>query len=179
MIGNRRVFTKPKFGRNVLIVNVWIAVVIGLLTNAWAWGIELGDMPSASDSAAKESVLAFEQRRCAAMIAGDIRTLEYLLADDLIYVHASSRIDDKASFLAQIKSGALKFERILRDDVTVRVCNFTSAIITGRARVFVNSKGESKEIHIRFTNVWVRSDAQSDDWRFTTWQATKIPPVDG
>ncbi len=134
-------------------------------------------MTSASDSAAKECILAFEQRRCAAMIAGDIRTLEYLLSDDLIYVHASSRIDDKASFLAQIKSGALKFERIERDDVTVRICNCTSAIVTGRARVFVNSKGEAKEIYIRFTNVWVRADARAGDWQLATWQATKIPPA--
>jgi hypothetical protein len=113
------------------------------------------------------------------MVSGDIGTLEKLLADDLVYVHASSRVDDKESFLASLKSGALKFERIERDELIVRLYNSKSAIVTGRARVFVRSKGEAKEIHIRFTNVWVRADGSTDDWRFATWQATKIPPADG
>lgn len=132
---------------------------------------------TASNASVDVDIRALEDQRCNAMVAGDIGVLGRLLGDDLFYVHASSRVDTKSSFLSSLQSGTLKFERIERDDVIVRSYNATAAIVTGRAKVFVRSKGEVKEVHIRFTNVWTRPDAHSGDWRFVTWHAAKLPPA--
>jgi hypothetical protein len=48
---------------------------------------------------AEPAVLAAEKARTTALVQGDIATLEKLLADDLTYVHASGKVDTKASFL--------------------------------------------------------------------------------
>ena len=122
----------------------------------------------------RSEILALEEQRCNAMIAADLATLDRLIADDLHYVHGSSRTDDKSSFLAALKSGTIKYLAIARDEVNVRLYNATSAIVTGRAKINVRSKGEDKEIHVRFTNVWARPDAGSGAWKWVNWQATKI-----
>lgn len=125
--------------------------------------------------AIEKDILALEERRSAAMIAADIATLDRLIADDLYYVHGSSRVDDKKSFLASLQSGTIKFLQIERKDVKVRLYNATSAIVTGQAKINVRSKGEDKKIRIRFTNVWTRPDARGREWKWVTWQATKMP----
>lgn len=59
------------------------------------------------------SILKFEARRQQALISADICTLETLLADELIHIHSTGMVHDKAQFLHHITAmgGFVSIER--------------------------------------------------------------------
>ena len=69
---------------------------------------------------AKKAVLAAEQAFVDAMIKADKAALEKLLADDLVYVHSSSKAETKAEVLQVIASGSATYESMEFRDTTVR-----------------------------------------------------------
>jgi len=66
--------------------------------------------PAAADIATMNEVIAFERKMEAAVVRGDVRTLEPMLADDFIFTHgdgwvtggAPLKTDTKASWLAYV-----------------------------------------------------------------------------
>jgi ketosteroid isomerase-like protein len=80
-------------------------------------------------------------------------------------------VDDKASYLAGIKSGKFDFKAIKRSDVTVRVIG-DSALVAGRAQISVRSSGVDRELDSRFLIVWVK---RSGGWQAAAWQSTPVP----
>ena len=69
---------------------------------------------------AQDEVSKLEERRCAAMTASDLATLESLLADTLTYTHSSAVVDDKASYVESIRSGRVKYLKVERFDTHSR-----------------------------------------------------------
>ena len=54
-------------------------------------------------------VLAAEEARCAATVAGDADALDALLHDDLRFGHLSGRWDTKADFLERVRAGSFEY----------------------------------------------------------------------
>ena len=48
------------------------------------------------------AILAAEQRRCAAMLAGDNAALDAVLHQDLHFSHATGAVDDKIAYMAKM-----------------------------------------------------------------------------
>ena len=137
-----------------------IAVAIVLLaTNTWS-----------ARTDAKEEILLLEDQRIHAMIAGDIDTLDRILADDLTYVHSGGQLESKEEFLGRLKSGDLKYRAMPREDVAVRILG-CAAVVTGRATVDVQSKGENLTLALRFTDVYVK---RAGRWQLLAWQSSRI-----
>ena len=67
-----------------------------------------------------DEIIALEDRRIEAMTKGDVQALEEILADDLIYIHTTARIDTKSSFIEAISSGRSNYRSVEREDVKVR-----------------------------------------------------------
>ena len=65
--------------------------------------------PRASGSSA---VLDAEQARTAAMVAGDVDTLDRLLDDECLYVHSSGAIDTKTAYLDRLRDGTLIYRSV-------------------------------------------------------------------
>jgi ketosteroid isomerase-like protein len=65
-----------------------------------------------------------------AMVRGDGETLERIMAEDFLFTYPLEG-DDKAQFIDDITSGALKIEHISRGQVSVRVFGGT-AVLTAR-----------------------------------------------
>jgi ketosteroid isomerase-like protein len=120
---------------------------------------------------ALDEIRALEDRRVQATISDDLATLEALLSDDLIYTHSSARLDDKASFLESIRSGAVRYRSIVRDDIRMRA-HGDAVFVNGEARLEVLIAGKPKSLHLRYSNVWVNTGS---GWRFALWHATPIP----
>ena len=118
-----------------------------------------------------DEIIALENRRIEAMIKGDIKALEEILADDLIYTHTTARIDTKSSFTEAISSGRTKYRSMEQDDVKVRQYGDT-AVVTGHARVHVEANGREIKFQIRFIDVYAK---RNDVWRMVAWQSTKLP----
>jgi ketosteroid isomerase-like protein len=126
---------------------------------------------AAGATAADEAVLKAEQQRFAAMRSADASTLEKLLAPELSYTHSNASVQDKAAFIADIKSGAIKYLMIEPADMKVHVLGNT-AVVTGGASVHVIQNGADLTFRIRYTNVHVN---RAGSWQMVAWQATRLP----
>lgn len=124
-----------------------------------------------SDEIEMDEILELENRRTEAMIKQDVPALDDILADDLSYTHTSARVENKAEFIAALRSGRTKYQAIERDDVKVRQYGDT-AVVTGHANMQVNRNGRDSRFEIRFLNVYAK---RQDVWRMVAWQSTKLP----
>jgi hypothetical protein len=72
----------------------------------------------------ESEIKSLEVRRFQAMMAADLPALENLLSDDLVYTQASGWRQNKAEFLASIRTGEMQYHSIT--SVTLR-CASTAA----------------------------------------------------
>ena len=124
------------------------------------------------NSSASEELRRAEDSRVEALVNGDVPRLEKLLGDDLTYTHSTGVKESKAEFLQRIQSGQLKYDSMQhQNDVSVRRYGDTG-VLTGTSRVKVRARGQTLNLHIRFTEVWVKRDRRS--WQLVAWQATRV-----
>jgi uncharacterized protein (TIGR02246 family) len=114
---------------------------------------------------------SLEDRRCAALIQGDVARLAELLSDDLLWTHSSARQDTKSSFLAALGEGSTRYLEIERSEEKIRVRGDV-AVVTGVADMRAIVKDEEKVLRNRYLNVWTREDGR---WRMLAWQSTAAP----
>jgi len=110
-------------------------------------------------------------RRFKALTQSDLATLDRMLADELIYTHSNAHVDTKASYLASIRSGQLKYTSIVPDELSVRVYGET-AVITGQAAFTSETNGQAATMRLRFTDVYVHRDGR---WQQVAWESTRVP----
>ena len=111
-----------------------------------------------------DDVLAAQDSKFAAQMAGDLAALAEILADDLTYIHANGQPDDKAAFLAgPVRDGYLS---IVRSEGSVRRYGDV-AIITGTADI---QPIPELRFMARFTDVWQK---RGDRWINVAWQSTR------
>jgi ketosteroid isomerase-like protein len=117
-----------------------------------------------------ETVLDLDRIRRDAMTKADVATLGELFADDMVWIHATARIDTKAGLLDAIGSGSTKYLSIDVTDETVR--DFGDVVLVGGiAAMAAEIKGETRELRNRFTIVWVRRGVS---WQVVNWQSTSV-----
>lgn len=116
-------------------------------------------------------IRALEDRRYAAMIAGDAAALEDLLADDLRYTHSNAVVDTKASLMGLLATGKLTYRatRPVIDDVFIYGA---AALVVGSVELDVTAGGADRTVRVRYTNLWVNTEGR---WRFAAWQSTPQP----
>jgi type II secretory pathway pseudopilin PulG len=126
-----------------------------------------------ANAKAEQQVLQAEKDRFAAMIKVDEAALNRLLADDLTYTHSNANMQTKAQFIADLKSGAIKYVSVVpsEPDWKVRVYG-TVAIVSGVAAVNVIDHGNNLKFKIRYTNDHVN---RSNSWQMVNWQSTRFP----
>ena len=115
--------------------------------------------------------LAAEDARYAAQMKNDFAAMERLFGDDLVYVHSSTVIDTKASFIESMRSGAVRYHKMTRGDVKVRAYGCI-AIISGAGSFEVTARGQDMRLDLLFTAVWAKRAAGV---QFVSWQATRLP----
>ena len=84
-----------------------------------------------------------EERRCKAIVAGDIASLETMLSDDLVHVHTVGLIDDKASYLAGIRD-RLEVQSVERGPLAIRRYG-TAAVMTGELTNTVRRRADGPD----------------------------------
>lgn len=129
-----------------------------------------GEPDRAEKSGDQLEVLAVEQRRFEAMKQADIQALDRMLADDVIYVHASGMMETKRQHLEALSSGALRYLSIEPQDMKVRLYG-DAAVVNGRAKMVVHAGGNDIPLDLRYTEVYVK---QEGHWRLAAWQSTRI-----
>jgi ketosteroid isomerase-like protein len=112
-----------------------------------------------------------EATRRDAMLAGDVDALAALLADDLIWIHASSKTDSKASFLQGFRDGALACFRL---DYTPALTRLFAGggMVTGTVEMEVAVDGARRSQISRYTCLWTD---QGEGARLALCQSTRLP----
>jgi hypothetical protein len=149
------------------------------ITGLLFWGAMLGVVASGgagaadcSDAVTAAEAVAAEDARYAAQTTEDFAAMERLLGDDLVYIHSSTVVDTKASYIQLIRSGEVHYRVMKRDDVTVRTYGCV-AILSGHANYDVTIKGKDVAVELRFHSIWAKRNGQL---QFISWQATRVPP---
>lgn len=118
-----------------------------------------------------DEALAAEAARYAAQTANDFAAMERLFADDLVYIHSSTAVDTKASFIESMRSGTVRYHRMTPGDITVR-CYGGLAVISGRTGFEVTARGQAMTMDLLFHALWAK---RPSGLQFVSWQATRLP----
>jgi saccharopine dehydrogenase-like NADP-dependent oxidoreductase len=146
-----------------------LGALVGLVCALAAHGL----FADARDTAEITQVLTAEQTRVAALDAEDVPALEKIMADDETYVHASGKVDTKASFLDAIRSGQLHYVSWTPKSMQVRTAGKDAAVVNGEYAVRVTDtrvQPQPFDISIFFLAVYARRDGR---WQQIAWQSTR------
>jgi hypothetical protein len=127
----------------------------------------------ASDTAKiTKDIVTLDSERADAQVRGDFATLDRVLGNDLTYIHASGLVQNKAEFIADLKSGKRTYTSIKNSDVNVRLLKGT-AVITARSEIHVIHEGKENDLSIRVTEVYALRKAR---WQLIAYQSTRVTP---
>src|SRR5258705_6401809 len=146
----------------------------GLLIGFAILGVTAAGTAGAEDCGGKvtaDEALAAEDARYAAQTGNDFDALQKLIGADLVYIHSSAIVDNKATYIDSQRSGAVKYRVMRRSDVTVRTYGCV-AIISGLGNFDVTVKGQDLAVEIRFHSIWAKRDK---GLQFVSWEATRTP----
>ena len=115
---------------------------------------------------------ALEDKRHAAMLAGDTATLAELLHDEPLYMHSTGGSDSKESYIAGLTDRMFEYNKVERDDQTVRV-HGDVGMIYYHMQADVMIRGNPRHLDNRLLAVWVRDDGT---WQLIGLQSGSIPP---
>jgi len=104
-----------------------------------------------------EQVDAMEARLREAMLASDVKAIDGLLADDLVFTNQAGQRLTKADDLAAHASGLLKIERMDISDQRMRPSG-TCAIVTLVADVAGLYDGQRFSGRFAYTRIWEPAD---------------------
>lgn len=120
----------------------------------------------------QEEVRTADTARIMATIAGDAARLEPLLSDSLSYGHADGRVQNKADFLAAVKTVRVKYEAYDYEEQHIARISDDVATMTGRAKLRATAGGKSVSFTLRFLAVWRR---ETNTWRLCAYQSVPLP----
>jgi ketosteroid isomerase-like protein len=128
-----------------------------LLNAAWA-------------ASAEEELKKLETDRAAAVVKGDVATLEKQTSDDYTLINMNGQMSDKSQMVNAFKTGQSKLTSDELSDMKVRVYGNT-AVITGKADVNGTLGGKDATGQIMFTRVYVKKGGQ---WQSVAFQQTRV-----
>ena len=128
-------------------------------------------IPVAATADPAGDVERMEQERIQAVIDADMPVLNAIYADDFFYNLAGGNTLTKSEYPPRYESGELKVNKSESEDRDIRVYGNT-ALVTGIVHVNATIKGEIRDLHLRYLNVWIK---RTNGWVLVARQATNLP----
>lgn len=119
---------------------------------------------------ANGDIAEVNQKRFQLMTQNDLAALAPMLADDLVYIHSTGRMESKPQFLGSLRSGALRYRSIDASETVIRTWGNT-ATVTGRAKLAVTTGRGDSDLDVRYTAVY---RSKRGRWQLVSWQSTRI-----
>lgn len=113
-----------------------------------------------------------EERRRVAMLASDVRALQALLDDALIYLHSTGQRDSRASFLAKLGQGQLRYDGLNLELTSAYGAN-KFLLAQGRMDARIRVEGVERQVNSHYEAVWMRTP---EAWVCIAIQSY-LPPV--
>jgi uncharacterized protein (TIGR02246 family) len=152
--------------RSTLMSKLFLVVLASLFTG---W---LSPPPaSAQDRNVEQQIAALTDEMIQANLKDDTSFYEKHYADDATIVHGNGKLFSKDQEIADLKSGALKYDSIDVRERTIRVYRDTAVV--NMLLTFKGSLGGQAfgPINLRRTVVWV---SQNGAWKVVAWQVTRV-----
>jgi len=121
----------------------------------------------------KREVEALEEKWRTAQLAGDVATMDKMLADDFIGISMSGQVNTKQQQLDRVRTRKLMISKIQLSDMKVKLVG-SVAIVTSVADVEGTSEGASVQGKYRYTRVY--QHLPTGEWKITSFEATRIAP---
>jgi len=118
----------------------------------------------------EQEVIAADDRRFQAMIKQDWAALDASLADDLVYVHSSARVESKKEHISNLQAGKPNYRGASPRERKVRMKGDVG-IVNGVSDMHVENAGKEQRFTIRYLAVYARG---AGGWQMTAWQSTKV-----
>lgn len=116
-------------------------------------------------------VLAADDRRRAANVAGDAATLEPLLTADFTYTHSNGFREGREPYLARIRTAQVDYLEMTRVSADVRLYG-NIALIDGLARMTYRlaSRSAPNTLETLYLAVWTN---HGEGWQLTAYASTE------
>lgn len=122
----------------------------------------------------KSAVMRSEEIRVYSLLSADIAALDDLLTKDCLYVHSSGRLQAKNELLADLKSGALKYNRLqYTAPPLIRLFNAGTAVVTGKMQLEAVGKAGEVKLPLLITAVYVLQDER---WQLASYHSATTTP---
>jgi ketosteroid isomerase-like protein len=121
----------------------------------------------------KAEILALDQAWRKAILAKDAAALDKMLADDLVYGHATGIVDTKATYIAKVKSGKQLYQTLEQKKVTVNLYGASALTHSWMHVTGINQDGKFDD-KVMLIHVWVK---QNGTWRLAGHQTTKVATI--
>lgn len=122
-------------------------------------------------AALERSLLAAEEARRLAMLAGDVGVLGALLSSTLAYTHSTGVTDSKLSYLELLAGGALRYESLEFAAPQARLLG-TAGLVSAVMRATILKGDIRRDIASSYLAVWEHTAA---GWVLQAVQATALP----
>lgn len=116
------------------------------------------------------SIEATEEQLRTAMINSDVKVLDELLADDLLFTNHLGLTMTKEDDLTAHRSGFVKIESIDLSDMKIRTAGDVS-VVSVTSRICGEFGGQFADASFRFMRVWEKREEQ---WKLRAAQSTLI-----
>ena len=110
-----------------------------------------------------------EQARAAAFVAGDVDAMAAFLDDELVYIHSNGGADTKASLLALIGDGVLRYKAITPAIEQVSAIGSDGFLLAGILDTHAQIGDATKVLRGRYTATWRKVGA---DWKLIGLQGS-------
>lgn len=118
-----------------------------------------------------DDLLRLEAERQRALVEEDHARLEGLFADELLYVHTTGLVQDKAQYLDYARQ-AVRYLAVERGELTVRLFGDSLALMSGPQCNLLQKRGGGEPVRAEgfATQVWARDES---GWRIASFHGTR------
>jgi hypothetical protein len=125
-----------------------------------------------TDGDTREQIIRLDAILQRASSTYDTDTISKLITDDFTLVTTTSRIMDRAEFLADVADRSVTWLRNETTDPAVRVYGTSCAIIVATLHSHFRTAEREVDVQIRFTDTWVNREGY---WFYAAGHATRVP----
>jgi ketosteroid isomerase-like protein len=117
-----------------------------------------------------EELRAAEKAWVSALQNKDLKALDQLLADDLVYTHSTGIVESKAQYIAMQKSGTQVYKAVDYEDMKIRRYG-DAGVVTAKVRMRGSTKGTPFDNQLQILHVWAKKDGR---WQLVAHQTTRL-----
>jgi ketosteroid isomerase-like protein len=122
----------------------------------------------------EEMIKSLDSVWATAIMGKDVSQLELLLADDLIYGHASGVLDTKSSYIEKVASGKQIYNSLEQKNIRIRLLGSDAAVSHSWMHVTGTNANGPFDDKVMMLHVWTKRD---NSWKLLGHQTAKVDEI--